>query len=102
MHNSSEDKIVQRIWRALSPKIIKLIETNMRACVKRVPAFVVASDNDSRMADVQLMIGDEQIMSLKNCSGQNLRSGDNVWIDFMYSMDNAYISIKNDGKSWGW
>lgn len=95
------DKFVQELYKILRPIFQRDIKNETVSFVKRIPAEVIEADNNSHYADVR-RLSDSTIMRLMNCSGKNLKTGDSVWVDYMYSMDNAYISIKNDGKPWGW
>jgi hypothetical protein len=94
------DRIIQSFWKILRPNVQETVKTDTSSCVRRIPAEVVDADNNIHYADVKMLSGDT-IMHLLNCSGKDLKVGDAVWVDYMYSLDNAYISIKNDGKVWG-
>lgn len=95
------DNLIQAFWKILRPNIQEAVKADTAACVRRIPAEVVDADNNIHYADVKTLTG-STIMHLMNCSGKDLKPGDAVWVDYMYSLDNAYISIKNDGRSWGW
>lgn len=95
------DNVAQAIWKIFRPNVKHEIKVDTTATVKRIPAEVVGVDNSIRHADV-MCLSDNTIMHLMNCSGKSLQVGDAVWVDYMYSLDNAYISIKNDGTPWGW
>lgn len=99
------DNSAKRLWNSLIPAIKKLIRSDTDNCVRRIPGEVVDADNNTHYATVRLATaptGNDQNMVLMNCSGQNLKTGDSVWIEYVYSMDNAYIAIRNNGRPWGW
>lgn len=99
-----KDADMRRIIKMLMDKMSDVFKTKNADVVRRVPAEVVEADNESRCANVRLLSSSngDQIMHLMNCSGQNLKTGDAVWIEYMYSLDNAFIAILNNGKPWGW
>lgn len=97
------DNDVRLFWEISTPYIEKIVINSMlkNGVLMRIPASVVSADNSKRYANVQLLSSD-QTMWLMNCSGVDLKTGDNVWVDYMYSLDNAYIAVLNNGKAWGW
>ena len=99
-----KDNDMMRIVKMLISKIASTVRANTVDTVRRVPAEVIEADNESRYADVRLLsvTNSNQIMHLMNCSGQNLKTGDAVWVEYMYGLDNAFIAILNNGKPWGW
>lgn len=99
-----KDNDMIRIVKLLVNKVASVVKANTADAVRRVPAEVVDADNESHYADVRLLstTGNNQIMHLMNCSGQNLKTGDAVWVEYMYGLDNAFIAIVNNGKPWGW
>lgn len=101
---SLDENGVFRFWKAIIPKIKTLISNSTVSCVRRIPAEVVSVDNASHYATVRFPSSSNstQQSNLMNCTGIDLRVGDSVWVDYAYSLDNAYISIVNNGKPWGW
>lgn len=99
-----KDTEMVRVVKLLINKMAGTIKDSTADAVRRVPAEVIEADNNARYADVRLLssTGDDQIMHLMNCTGQNLKTGDAVWIEYMYGLDNAFIAILNNGKPWGW
>lgn len=101
------DKEAKRFWQIVIPVVKKLIaayldEHGYKRCL---PAEVVEVDNAAHYASVRLLtaaVSATQVMRLMNCSGKELKVGDKVWIEYAYSLDNAYIAILNNGKPWGW
>lgn len=94
-----------KLWKVVMPFISKFIKNETDDCVRRRPAIVIDADNLIHYATVRFPSSpdrNDQNMLLMNCSGKPLKTGDSVWIDYMYGLTNAYISIKNDGKPWGW
>lgn len=103
--SKNSDKEAQSIWETLKNNFKDLITNNTNDCVRRRPAIVIDADNVLRYATVRFPLApnrDDQNMYLMNCSGKPLKTGDNVWIEFMYGLNNAFIAIKNDGRPWGW
>lgn len=99
-----KDTEMVRVVKLLINKMAGTIKDSTTDAVRRAPAEVIEADNDARYADVRLLssTGDDQTMHLMNCTGQNLKTGDAVWIEYMYGLDNAFIAILNNGKPWGW
>lgn len=95
------DNVIQQFWRLLRPNIKEEIKSNTEPCLRLISAEVVDADNNIHYANVK-RLPDNTIMNLMNCSGKDLKVGDSVWVAYMYSLDNAFIFIKNDGKIWGW
>lgn len=99
------DNSIRRFWNALLPNLKKLIRKETDNCIRRIPAEVVGVEDDPKYATVRLCSSpsdSSQNMRLMNCTGKALKLGDAVWLEYMYSMDTAFIAIKNDGKPWGW
>jgi hypothetical protein len=96
-----DDRIIQLFWKLIRPNFKADIKTDTAPCVKRIAAEVVSADNNIHYAYVKRP-SDSTTMYLMNCSGKDLKAGDAVWVEYMYSLDNAFIAIKNDGKVWGW
>lgn len=101
------DNEARALLRILTPFIDKRIKqrTTDLGVVYRLPATVTEAENAVHYATVEFPALDNspgQKLYLRNCSGADLDVGDNVWVEYMYSLDNAYIAIKNDGRPWGW
>lgn len=83
----------------------RIVKSQTGGCVKRSPAIVVSVENEMHYATVVLpenMFDKKGEMRLMNCTGKDLYVGDKVMIEYTYSMSDAFIAIKNDGKPWGW
>ena len=99
------DNDVRQILNILKPYINKCVDERTIGVVYRLPGVVLEADNSRHRADVILPSSPnraDQKMNLMNCTGNSLSEGDNVWVEYMYSLDNAYIAIKNTGDAWGW
>lgn len=99
------DNEAASIYYALEPYIKRIVSDNTTECLKCRSAIVIDADNDIKHATVRLDISpdtDDQNMELMNCTGKTLKTGDKVWVAYMYSLTNAFIMIKDDGLPWNW
>lgn len=67
--------------------------------LKLLPA-IAKGDSAGGMVDVLLNGSDandtSQIMTIPNMTGQSIAENDNVWVAYMYSLDNAYVMYTAD------
>ena len=99
------DNEVRKLLMILEPYIAKIVQNtiNNTGVVRRAPAKVITADNDVMFATVRLLAAnteDEQIVTLANNTGVALRGGMNVWVEYVYSLDNGFISMLNDTHPW--
>lgn len=101
-----DDNAAQQLLQILQPYVQRIISAKMTGFKRQAAAIVTGAENEIHYATVRLLnstVGDEtQLMRLMNCSGKPLSVGDNVLLEYVDSLTNAYISIKNDGEPWGW
>ena len=101
MTETDVKKMLSLIWDMVS----KAAKKEYANCVKRTPAIVISADNEIHYATVCLpdkAFDEDQQMYLMNCSGRDLKAGDSVLIEYTSSLSDAFITVKNDGKPWGW
>lgn len=87
------------IWEALKPNIRKMIQEEIKSCVKTAPAIVQTADNVNHTA-VVLQPYSNETLELFNCTGKSLLAGDSVIVMWFGGQTNAWIGIKNDGTPW--
>lgn len=101
MNDSEALQEAAAIYRALEPKFRELVRIMLSPYVKRRSATVVSSDNANKIAIVKLPYSsdtEDQYMTLKNISGENIYKGNDVLIDsWDGDLSNAVIVMRIGG-----
>lgn len=95
----SANREALEIWEAMKPNIRKLIQEEIKSCIKTAPAIVQTADNTNHTA-VVLQPYSNETLELFNCTGKTLLAGDSVIVMWFGGQTNAWIGIKNDGEAW--
>ena len=93
------DQNVNELWSLLKDGMHNTILEDTKSDLKLLPAVAVA-DSSGGMVDVVLNGSDttdsSQIMTIPNMTGQSIAENDNVWVAYMYNLDNAYVMYTTD------
>lgn len=93
------DQSVNELWSLIKDGMHNTILEDTKSDLKLLPA-IAKGDSVNGMVDVLLNGSDatdsSQIMTIPNMTGQSIAENDNVWVAYMYSLDNAYVMYTAD------
>lgn len=93
------DQSVNELWSLIKDGMHNTILEDTKSDLKLLPA-IAKGDSADGMVDVLLNGSDandtSQIMTIPNMTGQSIAENDNVWVAYMYSLDNAYVMYTAD------
>lgn len=100
-----DENEVRRLLAILEPYIHKIVQKELTntGVVHHIPAKVLSADNEANYANVRILAADytaEQDMTIANRTGRALKSGDPVWVEYAYSLDNAFVALVNTPNPW--
>lgn len=100
-----DENEVRRLLSILEPYIHKIVQKELTntGVVHHIPGKVLSADNEAKYATVKIMAANYtsgQNMTIANRTGRALKSGDPVWVEYAYSLDNAFVAMVNTENPW--